>query len=221
MSTGLYYHAYDLEGDGATKGIPWSPDGAKHSPVIWCRAMGWYAMTLADVLQITPIDAAHKADRAALIDSLRSLMGGLSARQSTDGRWLTVVDFPAGPVAGNFLDTSCSAMFVYAISKAVAAGYLDVAFTSVASKAYKGVLRQLSLRPETVTGGTVYLTALAGIAEGQVVRSTPELYTTTTLNASNAIVPRVNPLTNDLHGLGAFLLMYEQVKQNPETVSPF
>ena len=65
------------------------------------------------------------------------------------------------------------------------------------------------------------LTSLSGIAAGQQVEAIPELYTTSAYDAAGAIVPRINPLTNDMHGLGAFLLMYEQVKRDPTTIAPF
>lgn len=219
--TGLFYHAYDREGDGATQGVDWTEGTARHSSVIWCRAMGWYAMAVVDVLELMPLDAEHEADRAALVSTLETLMRGLAAKQSSDGRWLTVPYFPDRPVTDNFLDTSCSAMFVYAISKAVGAQYLDRSYASVASRAYRGVLGQLTLQQEARNGGPEYLTFLSGIAAGQVVLPTPELYTTSTYDGRGRIVPRPNPLTNDLHGLGAFLLMYEQVKRNPRSISPF
>ena len=219
--TGLFYHAYDLEGDGSNNGVDWTEGTAKHSSVIWCRAMGWYAMAVVDVLELMPPDAEHRADREALVVSLQALLRGLAARQSSDGRWLTVPEYPARPVVDNFLDSSCSAMFVYAISKGIVAQYLDRSFSKVASKAYKGVLGQLALKPEQLAGGIEYLTFLDGIAAGQLVQSTPELYTTSTYGSDGSIVPRLNPLTNDLHGLGAFLLMYEQVKKNPWSISLF
>ncbi len=219
--TRLFYHAYDLEGNGTTHGVDWSEGTAKHSSVIWCRAMGWYAMAIVDVLDLMPSDAAHRADRDALIAIFRSLIQGLAAKQSSDGRWLTVVHYPSRAVAGNFLDSSCSAMLVYAISKAVGARYLDGSYRKMASRAYKGVLGALSLQPEMVGDGIQYLTSLSGIAAGQQVEAIPELYTTSAYDAAGAIVPRINPLTNDMHGLGAFLLMYEQVKRDPTTIAPF
>ena len=80
-------------------------------------------------------------------------------------------------------------MFVYAISKGVVAQYLDRSFSKVASKAYKGVLGQLALKPEQFAGGIEYLTFLDGIAAGQLVQSTPELYTTSTYGSDGSIVP--------------------------------
>lgn len=219
--TGLFYYAYDLEGDGVTQGVDWTAGAARHSSVIWCRAMGWYAMAVVDILEVMPLDAEHRADRDALVATLDTLMRGLAARQSSDGRWLTVPYFPDRPVTDNFLDTSCSAMFVYAISKAVGAQYLDRSFAKVASRAYRGVLGQLAVQAEARDGGTEYLTFLSGTAAGQLVQPIPELYTTSTYDSRGRIVPRPNPRTNDLHGLGAFLLMYEQVKRNPLSISPF
>jgi rhamnogalacturonyl hydrolase YesR len=207
--SGLIYHAYDLEGDARTKGVDWTTGSSKHSSTFWCRAMGWYAMTFVDVLEGAPGDAAHQSERSTLVEIFRTLIGGLAEIQGADGRWPTVSVVPPRSISGNYLETSCSAMFVYAISKAIDAGYLNASYAKVASRAYRGVLGQLSLQPETINGGTRYLTFLTGIHPGQGPQANAELYTAR------------SPLTNDLHGLGAFLLMYEQARRRPGTISPF
>ena len=177
-STHLLYHAYDREGDGKTNGVDWTLASTKHSPVFWCRAMGWYAMTLIDVLEAIPNDGSHAADRAELVGIFQNLMAGLKAKQTSDGRWYTVVySPPTVPVSDNFLETSCSAMFVYSMSKALVAGYIDASYAKVASKAYRGVLSQLTLQPVTIGGATQYLTSLKGTAAGQVVGGRPLINT--------------------------------------------
>lgn len=224
--TKLVYHGYDKQGNGRTETLDWSSGNKKHSDVLWGRAMGWYAMTLVDVLDGFPTGTAHARHRAELIAILNSLLDGLRAKQRPDGLWNTVVHHPV-PVTDNFTETSSTAMFVYAMSKAIANGYVDASYKEAAGNGYRGVLSRLSL-----TGQSPYLVTLAGTAEGQSVQpdnltgDTPprgaELYTTSA-NQQGRITPdrRRNPVDDNLHGIGSFLLMYEQVRRHPETVSPF
>ena len=45
--TGLMFHAYDESGQST-----WADKETKHSAEIWCRAMGWFGMTLIEVLEL-------------------------------------------------------------------------------------------------------------------------------------------------------------------------
>ena len=42
---------------------------------------------------------------------------------------------------GNYLESSASSMFVYALTKAVKKGYIDSKFLTVAQKGYEGILK--------------------------------------------------------------------------------
>jgi rhamnogalacturonyl hydrolase YesR len=55
------------------------------------------------------------------------------------GLWYEVIDQPK--VAGNYLESSGTAMFVYAIAKGVNHGYLDQRFSSSALRGYIGLIR--------------------------------------------------------------------------------
>ncbi|KAG8682915.1 hypothetical protein FRC09_016436, partial [Ceratobasidium sp. 395] len=48
-ATGLLYHGYDASGKAT-----WAAAGTGHSPEVWDRALGWYAMSLVDVLEWIP-----------------------------------------------------------------------------------------------------------------------------------------------------------------------
>ena len=49
--TGLMFHAYDESGQST-----WADTETRHSPEIWRRAMGWFGMTLIEVLELLPRD---------------------------------------------------------------------------------------------------------------------------------------------------------------------
>jgi len=178
---GLLYHAYDERGLAA-----WAQPDNHHSSVFWCRAIGWYGMALVDTLDVLPKDHPQ---RQQLIDIVRNLVDSLATYQdAATGLWFQIIDQAKLP--GNWLETSSSSMFTYAIDIAVKRGYVDPKFHAVAERGYAGVLTQLSVQ----SGGGV---DIHNICEGTDVGEAP-YYLARKRN------------TNDPHGLGAFLLMNEE-----------
>ncbi|MFI5131741.1 MAG: glycoside hydrolase family 88 protein [Chitinophagales bacterium] len=120
----LIKHAWKEPG---TPGVPatWTPDGAGNSPSIWSRAMGWYMMALVDILKCVP--AGH-AKRPQLIAALDNLAAGIKASQDPASHlWYQVVNKNSVSLAGNYLETSGSAMFVYALKTACDSNWISSA----------------------------------------------------------------------------------------------
>jgi unsaturated rhamnogalacturonyl hydrolase len=182
---GLHYHAYD---EAAAQS--WVVPGTHHSPEQWCRANGWYAMAITEVLEYLP--ASHPK-RAQLVSIMQRMVAGMKATQDqASGLWFQVVD--KGSRSDNWTETSCSSMFTYTISRAVQRGYVDSAtYKPVADKGYQGILR---LR---VSKGSDGLTNITQICVGTNVGDYPFYIARTRA-------------TNDLHGLGSFLIMNEQLQ---------
>jgi unsaturated rhamnogalacturonyl hydrolase len=182
-SNGLFYHAYDEQGDPS-----WADPVTHRSPEFWGRSIGWYGMALVDVLDILP--PSHPR-RPQLITLVEGLVAGLARFQdSATGLWYQVVD--KGTLSGNWLETSCSCMYVYIISKAIERGYVPAStYTTAGRRGVRGVLTQVSLDTDRRTN-------LQNICVGTNVGDL----------AYYLARPRA---TNELHGLGAFLAMYEQV----------
>jgi unsaturated rhamnogalacturonyl hydrolase len=179
-SEGLLYHAYDES--GATS---WADPSTHHSAEFWCRAMGWFGMTLIDVLEVLP---ANHSRRSQLIAILQDLVRGLAKYQdSKTGLWYQVVD--KGSTPGNWLETSSSSMYSYVISMAVKRGYVEKKYDAVAKKGYRGVLTKIALDADGMAN-------ITDICEGTNVAD---------LNYYFARKRNVN----DFHGLGAFLIMNE------------
>lgn len=177
---GLLYHAYDESGASA-----WADPASHHSAEFWCRAMGWFGMTLVDVLDVLP---ANDPKRPQLIAILRDLVKGLAKYQdSQTGLWYQVVDKGSNP--GNWLETSSSSMYSYIISLAVKRGYVEKSYEAAAKKGYNGVLTKLSLDSDGMAN-------ITDICEGTNV-SDLAYYFARKRNV------------NDFHGLGAFLIMNE------------
>jgi unsaturated rhamnogalacturonyl hydrolase len=129
--TGLLYHAWD-----ESKQQKWANPETGCSPHFWGRAMGWYAMALVDVLDILP--ATH-IDRPALVQILVRLAHALRQVQDPDsGLWYQIVNLPHR--SGNYLETSVSAMLVYAFAKGVRKGYLSADYQLAGQRAFQGLL---------------------------------------------------------------------------------
>ncbi|TGE03871.1 glycoside hydrolase family 88 protein [Hymenobacter fodinae] len=154
--TGLLYHGYD-----ESREQQWANRTTGQSPNFWGRGMGWYAMALVDVLDYFPKDHPQ---RRSLVKYLQRLAPVLAKYQDpTTGGWWQVSD-QAGR-AGNYIETSASCMFVYALQKGVRLGYLDRKYAAVAQKGYRGIVKQF-VQPEPdgtlALNGTVSVGGLGG-----------------------------------------------------------
>jgi unsaturated rhamnogalacturonyl hydrolase len=130
-SSGLLYHAYSED-----RKAPWANPITGKSPEIWSEGLGWYAMILADVLELLPREQTGY-DR--LVMQMRNLINGLEKVQDTNsGLWYQVVDKPSWP--RNWHDTSGSAMFLYAVKKAGSLGICDKGRCDhISEKAFNGL----------------------------------------------------------------------------------
>jgi len=180
--TGLMFHAYDES--GASK---WADPVTHHSAEFWCRAMGWFGMTLIEVLEVLP---RNHPRRPQLIAQVRQLVDAWSKFQDPQsGLWFQVVDKGNDPE--NWLETSSSSMYTYVTSMAVKRGYVAKRYQKTAEKGYSGVLSRISL-------GSDGLTNLTDICEG-----------TNVADLAYYFARKRNE--NDFHGLGAFLIMNEHI----------
>lgn len=119
--SGLFFHAWD-----ASCAQRWANKETGCSPHIWGRAMGWFAMAHADVLAVFP--ASHKAYPALKAQFQTLCRGVLRARH--EGLWAQVTDRPTQE--GNYLESSCSAMFIYAFAKGERLGLLEAPYRQAA-----------------------------------------------------------------------------------------
>jgi unsaturated rhamnogalacturonyl hydrolase len=188
--TGLLYHAWD-----DSKEIGWADKTTGLSPEFWGRAMGWYAVAIMDILDYLPDD--HKALKD-FQNAGRDIIGALVRFQDADtGLWYQVVN--KGDDERNWLETSCSCLYAYAICKAVRKGYLPDFFRSYAEKAYNGVINSLKFEEDALIVDNICVGTGVGDYEFYLNRPTVQ---------------------NDLHGMGAFLLFcteYYNMKQGGTT----
>jgi unsaturated rhamnogalacturonyl hydrolase len=181
VAGGLLRHAYD-----ESRTASWADPQTGLAPEHWCRAVGWYAMAVTNVLDAIP---ANHPRRPGLLDIFRKLAAGLEKYQDpATGRWFQVID--KGDRSDNWTETSCSSMFTYALSRGAQQGYLDPHYAKVAQRGYEGVLAKLSV-------GSDGRTSLADISVGTNV-------------GDYAYYVGRTQATNDFHGLGAFLFFAEE-----------
>jgi unsaturated rhamnogalacturonyl hydrolase len=186
-TTGLLYHAWDDSPAGQK--AAWADPTTGRSPVVWGRALGWYAMALADTLGDLP---AGQSGRSDMLTILASLATGLKNTQDlATGLWYQVVD--QGSKSDNWLETSASGMFVYALKVGVDRGYIDSGLQSVADKGWQGLKTKVS----TDSGG---LPTINGAVQGMGVQTSYAGY----VNQS--------ALSNSPHGLCAILLAASEME---------
>jgi unsaturated rhamnogalacturonyl hydrolase len=149
--TGLLYHGWDESRTQA-----WADKQTGASPEFWGRAIGWYAMALVDALDSLPKDHAKRSE---LIKILQSLAASLARYQDQrTGLWYQIID--KGDRSDNWLETSSTSMFVYALAKGARLGYIDARYGERAKRAYQGILNNHLYRDEA---GRFYLTGTAWI----------------------------------------------------------
>lgn len=180
--TGLLYHAWDYRRQEA-----WADPVTGRSPEIWGRSVGWVPVALLDDLDYMP--KGHPGYRQLAAMAAR-LLKAVCAYQSEEGRWYQVVD-KAGQ-EGNWLENSCSCLFVAALCKAVRKGVLDREYLKPARAGCDGVIRSLEWKDGDLLVGNVCIGTGVGDYRHYCERPVS---------------------VNDLHGVGAFLLMCEEMQQ--------
>jgi len=149
--TGLLYHGWD-----ESKQMPWADKTTGCSPNFWSRSIGWYAMALVDVLDYFP---KNHPKRKELIGYLNAIANSLVKFQDPSGLWYQVTD--KGGSEGNYLESSGSSMFAYAMAKGANKGYLPIQFKAVANKAFDGLTTQLI---KTDPDGQIHITQACAVA---------------------------------------------------------
>ena len=171
-SEGLHVHGYD---ESRQQG--WSDRATGKSPAVWARAMGWLAMALVDALVLLPDDHAT----AGLRSRTRDILVAVAERQRASGLWQQVMDEP--DLAGNYEESSASAMFAYAFLRAARLGLVrnDEAerLRAAGSRSLEALTKTRLVRKEGLTrlGGICQVAGL-GALSGPYRDGTPRYYLT-------------------------------------------
>lgn len=189
--TGLYYHGYD-----ASRKMYWADPDTGCSPNFWLRAEGWFILGLVDVLEIMQ-DLPMQAESVHLQHMLLDLAKALSKYQDPSGLWYQLIALPE--LAGNYLETSGTALISAALLKAVRLGFLPESFRAVGEKAFYGIVDHRLTKNADGTPCVTGICLVAGLGGEQHRDGSAAYY------LSEPVVQ------NDAKGVGPLLLAYTEM----------
>jgi rhamnogalacturonyl hydrolase YesR len=98
----------------------------------WGRGNGWVAGGMTELLSELP---ANHPKRARILEGYHTMMASLLKYQDAEGIWHQLLDHPE-----SYQESSCTAMFTYAMITGVKKGWLtDKAYAQAARKGWLGV----------------------------------------------------------------------------------
>ncbi len=155
--------------------------------VPWGRGNGWVMWTLSEIL----IHAGETVDTSEIKKLFSDMAHSLKKYQTECGLWRQVLDSDA---EGSYIETSCTGMFMLALSRGMKHGWLDDSFMEVVDRAWLGLLEN-----SIDADGHVY-----GVCMGSGCSMEKEYYYT------------IPTIINDDHGTGVILTAaaeYNSIKE--------
>ncbi len=132
-ATGLCRHAWD-----SACAQPWADKATGQSQHAWGRAMGWYMAALVDTLPFFPPEHPGHAQLRGILNRLADAL--YAAQDRPSHTWNQVLDARERP--GNYLESSCSALFTYAFLKGARLGFLPAEYRDRGREAFEGLVTQ-------------------------------------------------------------------------------
>lgn len=150
--TGLNFHAWD-----ESKSQKWANPQTGQSPQFWGRSMGWYMMAMVDVLDYIPENKPGRKDIILILNRLsKSLM---KYQDKKTKMWYQVTNYPKRE--GNYLESSATTMYAYAMAKGANKGYLPKKFRKIAEDVFAGMVK---FSTEVKEDGTTSITRACSVA---------------------------------------------------------
>ena len=175
--TGLWRHAWDWE-----RREPWADPVTGKSPEFWGRSMGWVPVALLQDAELLPEGSPEREKLSAIACGLLKAL--LPWQDASSGLWYQVTDKGGRP--DNWPESSCTCLYAAALSMAIRLGLMDAGLKEVIRKAIQGVLRYVDRDEKGLLIGNICIGTGVGDYPFYCARPTS---------------------VNDLHGVGAFLLM--------------
>ena len=191
-ATGLYYHGYD-----ASRSAFWADPETGLSKSFWLRSIGWFAVALADLVELLPEGDGRDSLKGILSELMESVW---RFHDPETGMYYQVPDRPGE--AGNYLESSGSAMLAYAMLKGARLGALDASYADLGQKTFNGIVQnKLSFEGGELNLGGICLVAGLGPEDNRRRDGTYAYY------ISEPVVQ------NDAKGVAPFVLCYTEVKR--------
>lgn len=126
----LFYHGCDC-----SRSAFWADPETGLSKNFWLRAIGWFTVSMVDIISIVD-DEAVKAEITAIFRE--TIDGILQYRDADSAMYYQVVNM--GTREGNYLETSGSAMIAYAIMKGARIGALPESYWQWGRETFDGIV---------------------------------------------------------------------------------
>ena len=166
-ANGLNHHGWD-----ESRQMAWSDPETGCSAETWGRAEGWYVMALVDVLELMPEDQPERPELVAILNRVMEAL--MAVRDKETHLWFQVPD--KGDQEGNYLESTCSAMYCYAMAKGVRIGVLDKAYKKEAQQVLEGLKAHKIVTNEDGTLSLIDCCAVAGLGGNPFRDGTYEYY---------------------------------------------
>ena len=191
--TGLYYHGYDC-----SRKAFWADPETGLSRNFWLRAMGWFSVALADLIEILPEEGEERQELAGMLQELMESL--LTFADEKTGMYWQVADQGGRP--GNYLETSGSAMIAFAMLKGCRLGVLEDRFREAGKKTFRGITdNYLKIRDGMIVLENICLVAGLGPESKPHRDGSYEYY------ISEPVV------SNDAKGAAPFVLCYTEMRR--------
>lgn len=155
--TGLLYHGWD-----ESRLQRWANPKTGLSPEFWSRSMGWYMMALVDVLDILPRTHPRRMELIQILNRLTKAL--VKFQDAKTGVWWQVTD--KANKEKNYLESSGTAMFVFAMAKGIRMNFLPRSFKAALLKGYNGMIKEFV--KEDADGQYHFMQAVAGAGLGGI-----------------------------------------------------
>ena len=153
-ANGLNHHGWD-----ESRQMGWSNPETGCSPETWGRAEGWYVMALCDVLELMPKDQPERPQLVAILNRVMESL--LKVQDKKTHLWYQVPD--RGGEEGNYLESTCSAMYCFGMAKGARLGVLDKKYKCEAKRVMNGLKKHKIRQNPDGTWSLIDCCAVAGL----------------------------------------------------------
>ncbi|MBE6137434.1 MAG: hypothetical protein E7176_03465 [Erysipelotrichaceae bacterium] len=208
----LYYHGY------SSKNIFWADENGL-SENFWIRSMGWYIVSLADVIELFPTGDNKEYLKNLLKEAIEGVLGYQDSETkmfyqlidkgnntfTVEGKYLEKFKNEKYKKDGlyvdasisNYVESSGSSMIAYAIMKASNLGYIDSSYLQKGKEIFEGICNH-SFDNNTNTLNDICITAGLGPESNLLRDGSVDYYLAEPVGS------------NDAKGVGPFIMAYLQ-----------
>ena len=145
-STHLYRHAWDESHE-----MFWADKETGRSQHAWGRANGWYMMGMVEALENIPVGTPGRDSVMTILQGLAKTV--LDYADPETGMWYQVLDSPQRE--GNYVESSCSAMFIYSMLKGARLGLLPAEYREIGREKFQRFVARFVKKETNESGETM------------------------------------------------------------------